>query len=128
MPARQKIKSIEIYLLLLGYTDNITFLTEMSFHFFLLIVSFSFHIYFFLILPSAGSGAEPQSQTVLGEYLIKWSSFSSTVYHIRKTAQEFEQVDDVQFNSGIYRRRLHAWPAAPYNKVDIKLYNKVNQL
>ena len=22
----------------------------------------------------------------------------------------------IQFNSGIYRRRLHAWPAAPYNK------------
>ena len=27
----------------------------------------------------------------------------------------------IQFNSGIYRRRLHAWPAAPYNKFKIEI-------
>ena len=44
-----------------------------------------------------GSGAEPQSQTVFAKYLIEWSSFSSTVYHVSKTVQDFEQVDDVHF-------------------------------
>ena len=47
-------------------------------------------------LPQAGSGVEPQSQTVFEKYLIEWSSFSSTVYYcVRKTEQDFEQVDDV---------------------------------
>ena len=47
-------------------------------------------------LPQAGSGVEPQSQTVFGKYLVEWSSFSSTVYYyVRKTEQDFEQVDDV---------------------------------
>ena len=26
-----------------------------------------------------------------------------------------------QFNSGIYRRRLHTWPAAPYKKFNVKI-------
>ena len=42
-----------------------------------------------------GSGAEPQSQTVFGKYLIELNSFSSTVYHVRKTPIDFEQVDGV---------------------------------
>ena len=29
-----------------------------------------------------------------GKYLFEWSSFSSTVYLVRKNAQDFEQVDD----------------------------------
>ena len=45
---------------------------------------------------SAGSGAEPQSPMVFGKFVVKWSSFSSTDYHVRKTnARDFEQVDDV---------------------------------
>ena len=47
------------------------------------------------LAPSTGFGAEPQSQTVFGKYLIEWSSFSSTVYHVRKTPTDFEQVDEV---------------------------------
>ena len=42
--------------------------------------------------PSAGSGAEPQSQTIFGYLLIECSSFSSIVYHIKKLAQDFEKL------------------------------------
>ena len=36
-----------------------------------------------------------QSKAVFRKYFIEWSSFYSTVYHARKTAQDFEQVDNV---------------------------------
>ena len=35
--------------------------------------------------------------------------------------RHFYVITSIQFNSGIYRRRLHAWPAAPYNKFKIKI-------
>ena len=40
-------------------------------------------------------GGAPVANGFWKIYLIEWSSFSSTVYYVRKTVQHFEQVDDV---------------------------------
>ena len=75
--------------------------------------------------PSAGSGSEPQSQTVFGKYLIEWSSFSSTFYHARKTAQDFDKVDDVViqfwFQQFIFYRYLFSFIGLKYNSPVVSL-------
>ena len=100
-------KNKEYWTILTAY--NITFpCTEASFHFFHVgqqskvptqgvngAMQSAIEDIGLLSSTSAGSWAEPQSQTVFGKYLIEWSSFSSTVYHVRKTAHEFKQIDDV---------------------------------
>ena len=108
---RQKMKSI-----ILGYNGNIILGTETSLHFFLMCGSNRKYPLKSdrgvngatqsailqcnresggIKLPQRGSGAELQSRTVFEKYLIEWSSFSSAAYHVKKTAQDLEQVNDV---------------------------------
>ena len=60
-----------------------------------------------LKLPLRGLRQSP-SHTQFLEILIEWSSFSSTVHHVRKTAQDFEQVDDVVITHPI-KGPVHRW-------------------